>query len=85
MAFASSRWVATIASLAATVAWSLGVAHATTLPPAHDPIGVQVPHFGKFGTKVCVPRARERLKAVMNGPSAERLDEPPRGSNSPCQ
>jgi hypothetical protein len=46
---------------------------------------VNVPHFGKGNVKVCVPRTRERIKAVMNGDSAGRFGDQLWGTNSPCK
>jgi hypothetical protein len=84
MSFVLSRRIA-IHSLAATVAGAATSARGVTPTPPHEPGSVQVPHFGKGNVKICVPRARERIKAVMNGDSNGRFDDQPRGSNSPCK
>jgi hypothetical protein len=84
MPFAVS-WRIAINSLATTVALALNSAHGATPTPPRDPSSVQVPHFGKGEVKSCVPRARKRIKAVMDGDSTMRFDDQPRGSNSPCK
>ena len=83
MPFVLSRRV-TIHSLAAIVAGALTSARAATPAPTYEPAGIHVPHFGKSGIKTCNPRGRERIRAIMNGNSAGRSNDQPRGSNSPC-
>ena len=82
MSFVSSRRIM-IYSLAAAVAGALTPARGAT--PAPEPGSVHVPHFGKAGVKPCIPRARERIKAIMDGDEAGRFNDQPRGSNSSCR
>jgi hypothetical protein len=73
----------TIYSIVAAVAGMHVAAHGATPMPA--PGSVDVPHFGKAGVKPCIPRARERIKAVMEGDGAGRFSDRPRGTNSSCR
>jgi hypothetical protein len=82
MSFVLSRRII-IHSIAATVASALASAQGATPAPADEP--GSVPHFGKAVAKGCIPRTRERIKAVMNGDGAARFSDQPRGSNSPCR
>jgi hypothetical protein len=82
MSFALYRRV-TLQVLA--VVCTLASAQAATPVPEHEPGNAHVPHFGKGGVKVCVPRARERIKAVMNGDSAGRFGDQLWGTNSSCK
>jgi hypothetical protein len=75
----------TIYSFVAAVAGMHVAARGATPMPAHEPSAVHVPHFGKGGVKPCIPRARDRIRSVMNGDSAGRFDDQPRSSNSPCR
>jgi hypothetical protein len=59
-----------------------GAAQAAT--PALTSGGVSVPHFGNGKAKSCVPRARERTRAIMNDKSTARFEGQPRASNRPC-
>ena len=72
----------TIYSIVAAVAGMHVAAHGATPMPA--PGSVDVPHFGKGNVKVCVPRARVRIKAVMNGDSSGSFSNHLWGTNSPC-
>jgi len=82
MSFALYRQV-TLQGLA--IVCALTSAQAAPPVPEHQPGHAQVPHFGKGNVKVCVPRARERIKAVMNGDSTGRFGEQLWGTNSPCK
>jgi hypothetical protein len=84
MSFALFRRI-TLSGLAAMVACALTSAQGGAAVPAHEPGGVYVPHFGKGNVKVCVSRARERNKAIMNGDSVARFDNEPPASNLPCR
>lgn len=84
MSLVLSRRIA-IHSLAAAAADALTSARGATPSPASQPGSVNVPHFGKAGVKSCVPRARERIKSIMNGAGAERFNDQPRGTNSLCR
>jgi hypothetical protein len=60
-----------------------GSAQAAT--PALTPGGVTVPHFGNGKVKNCIPRARQRIRAVMNDNSKARFEVQPRASNRLCE
>ena len=47
--------------------------------------GVPVPHFGDMTPKACVPRVRERIRAVMNDKSVLRFESQPPASNRACK
>ena len=70
---------------AAIAACSLVPAQYATATPVDEPNRVQVPHFGHGKVADCVPRARDRIKAVMNGASMAQFDNPPPGRNRPCK
>jgi hypothetical protein len=77
-----SRRIA-LRSLAAIAVARFGSAKAAT--PALTPAGVEVPHFGSGKSKACVPRVRERIKAVMNDKNPTRFEAQPPASNRPCK
>jgi hypothetical protein len=82
MSKTSSRRIA-LQTLAAIIVALLGPALAAT--PALTPGGVEVPHFGNGKPKTCVPRVRQRIRAVMNDNRPENLEAQPRASNRPCK
>jgi hypothetical protein len=66
------------------VVCTLTSAQAAPPVPEHKAGNADVPHFGKGNVKVCVPRARVRIKAVMNGDSSGSFSNHLWGTNSPC-
>jgi hypothetical protein len=71
--------------LAAIVACSLASAQGATPTRTDEPNRVQVPHFGHGKATGCVPRARARIKAVMNDNRTAQFDNVPPSHNHPCQ
>jgi hypothetical protein len=79
MSKALPRWIFRFAVAFGIVSWAQ--AAVPTSPDGAD----SIPHFGNGKTAGCVPRARQRVKAVMNGTSAARFEDQPPGSNRACK
>jgi hypothetical protein len=70
--------------LAAIALCPLGSALGENIPPAPRPGGVQVPRFGHDKTARCPRRARERVRAVMDGTASADFEDHPSAGNRAC-